>query len=155
MTKPPGIASRNTSQWSIPALTQTLGYSGVLPFISLAIAIALQPQQKIWQQLMAGYTLAILCFLLGAWWAIALLRRYKLPLILSNLVVIATVFSFILLPTAYFYLLAATVFIGLTVFERRHQQFSRQPVYYAIMRVRLSAIAASALVASCLVIVNL
>ena len=112
MTKPPGIAARNTSQWSIPALTQTLGYSGVLPFISLAIAIALQPQQKIWQQLMAGYTLAILCFLLGAWWAIALLRRFKLPLILSNLVVIATVFGFILLPTAYFYLLAAAVFIG-------------------------------------------
>jgi hypothetical protein len=148
------IPPRSTSRWPLPVLTQALGYSGVLPFIGLAMAIGLQPQQQRWQQLLAGYALAILCFLLGAWWAIALLRRFRLPLLLSNLLVIATVFSFILLPTGYFYLIAATLFIVLTVVERRHPQFSRQPTYYALMRVRLSAIAAASLVAGFLFIAN-
>lgn len=147
MTKRHNIPHQSESLWRIPVLTQALGYSGVLPFIFLAMAIGLQPQQQLWQQLLAGYSLAILCFLLGAWWAIALLRRFKLPLLLSNLVVIVAVFSFVLVPTGYFYLIAATMFIVLTVFERRHPQFSRQPAYYALMRVRLSVIAATSLVA--------
>lgn len=99
----------------------------------------------------AAYGLAIVSFLAGSWWGIALLRRDQGVLIASNLVVITAWLGFVLLDPQANLLLQALLLVGAVGLERIHPIFRPQPAYYARLRTRLSVVASLALVVSVLV----
>lgn len=96
----------------------------------------------------AAYGLAIVCFLAGAWWGIALLRRRPVVLIVSNLVVIVACFGFVLLDTRAALSLLAVLLLGTIALERLHPMFRPTPLYYAALRTRLSVVASVSLLLS-------
>ena len=133
----------------VPATATRLGWAGLLPFVA-APAIVLSAADlavPVGPALMA-YALAILCFLSGAWWGMALLRRRPGVLVASNAMVIVGCLGVVFLPVqAALYLLAGLLVLTV-VFERRHPLFSPQPSYYAALRLRLSLVAGASLVAT-------
>ncbi|MEH6588126.1 MAG: DUF3429 domain-containing protein [Halioglobus sp.] len=123
-----------------------LGRAGLLPFVGLLAALYLDPQhQQLWAKMLSAYTLAIICFLVGAWWGLALIRRSSTALLLSNALVLVAVFGNVLLAPASFYLLGALLFLATVFIERRHALFHRQPSYYARLRLHLSLVASTSL----------
>jgi hypothetical protein len=126
-----------------------LGRAGLLPYLGLPAALYLDPHhQSFWAQSLATYTLAIICFLVGAWWGLALIRRSPLALVLSNALVLAAFFGHLLLTPPLFFLLGAVLFLVILLMERRHHMFQRQPHYYWRLRLQLSLIAILSLLAS-------
>ena len=129
-----------------PTYAIWLGRAGLLPFMGLLVVLYLDVQhQQVWVKSLTTYTLAILCFLVGSWWGLALIRRTPAALFLSNIVVLVAFFGHVLLPTAPFLLLGAALFLATVVLERRHALFHRQPPYYARLRLQLSLIASASL----------
>lgn len=132
--------------------TQTvsrLGWAGLLPFIATPAALYLfEPQAKLVAEAGAAYGLAILCFLAGAWWGIALLRRRTGILFASNIAVLIAWAGYALLDRPGSLVLLAAVFFGMVFFERLHPMFQPQPGYYAALRLRLSTCAGLSLVMS-------
>jgi hypothetical protein len=132
-----------------PTYAIWLGRAGLLPFVGLLVVLYLDVQhQQVWAKALSTYTLAILCFLVGSWWGLALIRRTPAALIMSNIVVLVAFFGHLLLATAPFLLLGAALFLATVVFERRHALFNRQPPYYASLRLQLSLIASASLLLS-------
>ena len=101
---------------------------------------------SMWGSVLASYALAILCFLPGAWWGMALIRRTPSAMLLSNLFVLVAFFGHTLLANKTYLLLCALLFPATLLVERRHALFRPQPAYYARLRSQLSLIAALALV---------
>jgi len=129
-----------------PTYAIWLGRAGLLPFIGLPVVLYLDVQhQQVWAESLATYTLAIVCFLVGSWWGLALIRRTPAALLVSNIVVLIAFFGHVLLPTPPFLLLGAALFLATIVFERRHVLFHRQPPYYARLRLQLSLVASASL----------
>ncbi|MEH6637236.1 MAG: DUF3429 domain-containing protein [Halioglobus sp.] len=129
-----------------PLYATWLGRVGLLPFVGLLAALYLDAQhQQLWAKSLATYTLAIICFLVGAWWGLALIRRSPAALLMSNAVVLVAVFGHVLLAPAPFFLLGALLFLATVVIERRHALFHRQPSYYARLRLQLSLVASASL----------
>ena len=129
-----------------PLYTTWLGRAGLLPFIGLLAALYLDAQhQQLWARSLSTYTLAIICFLVGAWWGLALIRRSPAALVMSNAVVLVAFFGHVLLASAPFFLLGALLFLATVVIERRHAMFHRQPPYYARLRLQLSLVASVSL----------
>lgn len=127
--------------------TTWLGRAGLLPFVGLLAALYLDPQnQQQWSKILSAYTLAIICFLVGAWWGLALIRRSATALLLSNALVLIAVFGHVLLVAGSFFQLCALLFLATVVIERRHGLFRRQPPYYARLRLQLSLVASTSLV---------
>ena len=134
-----------------PTYATWLGRAGLLPFLGLLVLLYLDVQhQQLWAKGLTTYTLAILCFLVGSWWGLALIRRTPTALLVSNIVVLVAFFGHVLLPTALFLLLGAALFLATVVFERRHALFHRQPPYYARLRLQLSVIASVSLLLAAL-----
>ena len=126
--------------------TTWLGRAGLLPFIGLLAAVYLDAQnQQLWAEVLSTYTLAIICFLVGSWWGLALIRRSPSALLLSNAMVLAAFFGHVLLGSAAFFLLGALLFLVTVVMERRHALFGRQPSYYSRLRLQLSLVASASL----------
>ncbi len=94
---------------------------------------------------MASYALAILCFLVGAWWGVALIRRSPSVLLLSNAVVIMTFLGHLLLPTPAFLICCASLLPATILVERQVGIFRAQPAYYARLRLQLTTVAVAAL----------
>ncbi|QFU76774.1 DUF3429 family protein [Halioglobus maricola] len=128
-----------------------LGWAGLLPFLAapLAVSVSTNPAEIVGPAI-AAYSLAIVCFLMGAWWGIALLRQAPVILVASNVVVIAACLGFVLLGLRANLLLQALLLAGAIVVERMHPMFGPQPDYYATLRLRLSAVASLALMLSVL-----
>ena len=125
-----------------------LGWGGLLPFLVLPTLLALDPVRRtLWESALAAYSLGILCFLLGTWWGLALVRRYSSALLLSNTLFLLAFFSFLLLPLRPYLIIAATLFITLILIERKHPLFQLQPAYYSQLRLMLSVTASVALLA--------
>lgn len=123
-----------------------LGRAGLLPFVGLSASLYLDPHhQQLWSQSLASYTLVIICFLVGAWWGLALIRRSPLALLLSNAVVLVAFFGHVLLASGPFFLLGALLFLAVVVIERQHSVFHLQPLYYARLRLQLSLVAITSL----------
>lgn len=139
----PATAQKPPWQLDKTALTATwLGRAGLLPFVGLALALYLNPQnQSLWAHVLTTYMLAIICFLVGAWWGMALIRRSPLTLLLSNGVVLVAFFGQILLSTAGFFVLGIVILIATVALERRHILFKAQPSYYARLRLQLTVVA--------------
>jgi hypothetical protein len=124
----PEEEQRNTSKFDrTPTYAIWLGRAGLLPFVGLLLALYIDAQnQSLWANALATYTLAIICFLVGAWWGTALIQ--------------------VLLSTAGFFLLGAFVFTATLVIERRHALIQTQPLYYARLRLQLTLVASTSLV---------
>ena len=130
-----------------PIYATWLGRAGLLPFVGLLLALYIDAQnQSLWANALATYTLAIICFLVGAWWGTALIQRNPTTLLLSNGIVLVAFFGQVLLSTAGFFLLGAFVFTATLVIERRHALNQPQPLYYARLRLQLTLVASASLV---------
>ncbi len=116
-----------------------LGWAGLLPFPALALAPLLLPGYP-WRDWLAGYALAIVCFLAGAWWGIALLRnRYRI-LLASNAVVVVAWLAFLADSTLFLPLAACLLYLEYRV-EQSHSMFAPTPYYYRRLRLQLTAVA--------------
>lgn len=130
----------------VPAYARGLGWAGLLPFIGLPLLISLDPHHVLlWGDILSSYALAILCFLVGVWWGLALIRRNAAALVLSNAIVIVAFFGHVLLSVGGFLLLCALLFPATVVIERRQRLFRPQPAYYARLRMQLTVVATASL----------
>lgn len=126
----------------LPAIATLLGRSGLLPFCGATAMIYLQPQEvDFYAGLLANYAMAILCFLVGIWWGLGLIRRSPMALVISNAVVIVAFVGEVLLETRMFLILCAVVYPATVLVERRAWLFQAQPAYYARLRIQLTAVA--------------
>ena len=133
----------------VAQITTTLGRSGLLPFLAAPVLLYLDPHHTtIYSAVLASYALAIICFLVGVWWGLALIRRANGPLIYSNAIVIAAFFGHVFLTDQAFFLLCALLFPLTVVVERSHTLFRPQPPYYARLRLQLTVVATVSLLLS-------
>ncbi|WP_188109717.1 DUF3429 domain-containing protein [Pseudohalioglobus sediminis] len=132
---------------SVPATATWLGRAGLAPFLALPAGMLVDSARlTLWSNLLSAYAFGILTFLLGAWWGIALLKRYTSVLVLSNVLFLLLLSAFVLMPAGSFFLAAATCFFVVLWTERRHALFAPQPDYYARLRLQLSSVASAALI---------
>jgi len=130
----------------LPVIARTLGYAGLLPFCAAPLLMWSEPHHRsVYAHVFASYSLAIICFLVGVWWGLALIRRSPIALVLSNAVVIVAVFGQAMLPNSGFFLLCALLFPATVFVERSAHLFQTQPPYYARLRLQLSSVATVAL----------
>jgi hypothetical protein len=126
----------------VPAVATWLGRTGLLPFIGLPIVIFMDHHHaRLWGDMLATYALAIICFLVGVWWGLALIRRNGPALVMSNAVVLVAFFGHVLLPVTGFLLLCTVLFPFTVIAERRYALFKPQPAYYARLRLQLTLVA--------------
>jgi hypothetical protein len=126
----------------IPGVARGLGRAGLLPFCGIPVLMWLEPHHReLYVDLLANYALAIISFLVGVWWGLALIRRTPSALLLSNAVVIVAFFGRSLLTGSVFFLLCAALFSSTVMIERRHPLFRPQPLYYARLRMELTIVA--------------
>ena len=138
---------------TVPQTAIRLGWWGLLPFVAAPIAVYGSPgQADLVGAAVAAYALAIVCFLAGAWWGIALLRRKQDILVASNVVVIIACLGFVLLDLPTAMLLLAALLLAVVAVERLHPVFRPQPDYYAALRMRLSIVAGLSLLLSSLLL---
>lgn len=130
----------------VPLTARLLGWAGLLPFVALAAGMLFIPAvAHIAATLLAGYAFGILCFLLGIWWGIGVMRGDPAPLLWSNGLFIALFFAWAVLHGPPFMVVAGLLFLVLLALERRLSVFKPQPAYYAALRARLSVVAAASL----------
>jgi len=130
----------------VPGTATLLGLAGLIPFCLAPLAIWQDADHEgLYSELLANYALGIICFLVGIWWGLALIRRSTGALIISNAVVIVSFAARSLLSHPTFFLVCAALFVFTVILERRHYLFARQPEYYARLRLVLSGVAASML----------
>ena len=128
---------------AVPGTATLLGLAGLIPFFIAPIALWLDARHTaLYAELLANYALAIICFLVGIWWGLALIRRSASALIISNAVVLVAFASRSLLTYPPFFGVCAALFVFTVMLERRHRLFKPQPTYYARLRLGLSAVAA-------------
>lgn len=137
----------NKHRDNLPQTAKLLGFAGLTPFWALAVAMLVWPSATdLWQILLANYALAIICFLVGIWWGLAVIRRGISGLLLGNAIVIVAFISKSLLADHYFFLVAAVLLILILTFEQTHVLFIRQPAYYRRLRLQLTVVAALSLI---------
>lgn len=138
---------------SVEQTATRLGWAGLLPFVAAPVALYVSAEHApLLATAIAAYALAILCFLTGAWWGIALLRRQPGVLVISNLVVVIAWLGFVLLDLRACVILLAVLLPGTVALERLHPVFRPQPDYYAALRMRLSVVASLSLLLSALML---
>jgi hypothetical protein len=126
----------------LAGVARKLGYAGLLPFCAAPLMMWGDPgHRSAYQQVLASYSLAIICFLVGVWWGLSLIRRSPRALVLSNVVVIVAFLGHAMWLEKGFFLLCALLFPAILLVERRAGLFQAQPAYYARLRVQLSAVA--------------
>lgn len=134
----------------LPPTARWLGAAGVLPFPGgAAVAVVAGGNAAaLALQGLVGYALAITCFLCGAWWGIALLRRAPALLLASNGIVVAAWAAAWLLQPAVSLPVLALLLAATVCVEGRHWAFAPQPAYYRRLRMRLTVVAAVCLLAA-------
>ncbi len=141
------LNTAKTGALRLPPTARLLGAAGVLPFVGGAVVAVLASGELSALALsgLGAYALAITCFLCGAWWGIALIRRAPALLLASNGIVVAAWLAFWLLsPAAALPGLALLLAVTVGV-EARHRAFAAQPAYYRTLRLRLTAVATACL----------
>lgn len=133
-----------------PRHATALACSGLLPYVAAPLAIAAWPQfSQLTLDLIAHYSFGIICFLLGAWWGMALIRRDPPALWLSNGLFIVAFAARGLLPILWWLGTAAALMLLIWLIEGRLPLFDPQPTYYRRLRGALSWVAAGGLLLSC------
>ncbi|MBY6204730.1 DUF3429 domain-containing protein [Halomonas denitrificans] len=108
---------------------RVLGASGLLPFVALPVFVALGgPGWVI--DLLRAYALLILAFLCGATWAECMARPADgaLPLVISNLVVLASLVA-LLLPLSWGFAWLAGLFVVHALTEARWTRPAQHAAY--------------------------
>ncbi len=132
--------------YPLPTVATALGRAGLLPFCAVPVLMYFDPHHgSVYADGLASYALAIICFLVGIWWGLALIRRSSWALVLSNAFVLAAFFGHLLLHSRDFFLLCALLYPATVVLERSAGLFRPQPAYYARLRLQLTAVATIAL----------
>ena len=130
----------------MPTVAITLGRLGLVPFCAAPVLMYLDPHHRaLYGEWLSSYALAILCFLVGIWWGLALIRRGAWALVASYLIVVLAFVGQLLLPGYGFFLLCALLFPATVLVERRASLFKPQPAYYARLRLQLTMVATLAL----------
>lgn len=130
----------------VPRVASGLGYAGLLPFLAAAsLALLWEEPTPVLASGLLLYALAIVSFLGGAWWGIALLRRRPVMLLASNVLVIAAWLGAWWLPLPFALLWLAMLLVATVAVENRHDMFLPQPPYYRRLRLRLTGVAALSL----------
>ena len=117
---------------------RVLGASGLIPFVALPVFVALGgPAWVI--DLLRAYALLILAFLCGATWAECMARPADgaMPLVITNVVVLASLFA-LLLPLAWSFAWLAGLFVIHALTEARWTR-STQHAGYRRLRTLLSS----------------
>ena len=125
-----------------------LAAAGLIPFLVAALMAVLDiatlgPFGSA-AEIAASYGLAIACFLAGAHWGIYLLQGPGLPLnlfLVSNAVVLAAWFPFVVAPDAVTVACLIAVFAFLLYVDRRLQQADVIAAAYFRMRLTITSIA--------------
>lgn len=134
------------TEQALPPVVTLLGRAGLLPFIVTPILMLIAPGHRdLWTLAISNYALAILCFLVGSWWGLALIRRRADAIVASNVLLLAAVLGNTTLPSSLFLPLAALLLATTVILENTHPLFSRQPPYYARLRRHLTIVAVPAL----------
>ena len=106
---------------TLPRHATALACCGLLPYAAAPVAALLWPQQHpAIAALLADYSFGIACFLLGAWWGLALIRRSPAALYASNALFILAFAGKSLLPADTWLMLAAALMIGIWWVEGRN-----------------------------------
>ena len=135
------------TQMSVPQAASLLGNAGLLPFILGALCAAVFVDRAAFvATALVYYSLAIVSFLAGAWWGIALLKREPVMLFASNAVVVAAWAATLLLDYTWALAALGSLLILTVMVENRHRMFAPQPIYYRRMRLRLTVVAALSLI---------
>ena len=135
----------------VPPIATWLGRAGLIPFIAGPAALYFYPgYSPLIGEVIATYGLSIICFLVGIWWGLGLVRRRASALVISNAAVLTAFFGNIALATGDFLLLSAVLFPATVLLERVHSLFRPQPRYYARLRVQLTVVATLSLLLSAL-----
>ena len=131
----------------VPAMSKALGAAGAVPFVVGALLIGLSADDisTLAQRGLAAYALAIVCFLCGAWWGIALIRRSAALLLLSNMLVVLAWLAQVFLSVRLALGVLALILVLVAVIEGNHPLFRPQPRYYRRMRWWLTGVAAVSL----------
>ncbi|MEM7543558.1 MAG: DUF3429 family protein [Pseudomonadota bacterium] len=124
-------------------LVNFLSFAGLLPMAAACIYIEFDKAVL----LLSAYSLAIIAFLAGNAWSIALLSRaHRLEqrasvLVLSNAVVLVAVALAVTIEGGALFVGFAILFAVLLVAEYRFAVFAARPHYYRNMRLRVTSIA--------------
>ena len=133
----------------VPPVATWLGRAGLLPFVAGPLAIYFYPgHAQLTGRVLSLYALSIICFLVGIWWGLGLIRRQASALVISNAIVLLAFFGHFALATQNFLLLCALLFPATVIAERILPLFRPQPRYYARLRAQLTGVAALSLVLS-------
>jgi len=136
-----------------PRVALVLGYAGLLPFVLSALLVLFIPAvEQFVSAGLLGYAVAIISFLGGSWWGMALLRRQPRILIASNCIVILAWGGAWLLAEGHALLLMSALLVALLLIENKHPMFNPQPRYYRRLRLVLTSIAVLTLVPTSLMI---
>ncbi|MFT7245024.1 MAG: hypothetical protein ACI82A_002389 [Candidatus Azotimanducaceae bacterium] len=130
--------------FSHPVTVQLLGYAGLVPFVLLAAA-AVYSDLVLLQEILAVYSFGIFAFLTGSWWGIGLLRATPPVLVSCNLMFLVAAGLFIALEERDWFIASSGLFVLLYVLETRLQVFQRQPIYYRLLRGRLTLVVSASL----------
>lgn len=136
-------------QSTLPQVATALGRCGLIPFIVAPPLLYLDHHHAFfYAAVLSTYALAILCFLVGIWWGLALIRRTPSALLYSNAVVIVVFLAHVLITHRAFFLLCAFLYPLTVVIERLSPLFRAQPPYYARLRLQLTSVATVSLLLS-------
>ena len=128
MSELSGLMKRKT-------LVTALGALGIVPF---ALSLLL-PDPEMSLRVFSLYSLAILSFLAGSWWATALVsigpnEAQRLPIVLFSNVLVLIALGLVLWSGPLMLLGLACLYVVQAICERRFAVFDAQPAYYRTMR---------------------
>ncbi len=118
---------------SASTLIILLGYAGLIPFVLPAGMLMFSASYSAeLTQITNVYALAIICFLCGSWWGLALPLSKNLALLLSNAYFLVAFFSFIFAPQ-WWSLIAAILLMGLLLVEQKRGGGSSS-IFFAVSK---------------------
>ena len=140
---------------STKRLTQSLTFSGALPFYLLLIPGFITPDIRFHAFLTYGAIIA--SFMAGTLWGLTQRDRDPpvLPIVASNILALAT-WTSLLIPSHLVAIgLQLMIFVGLLEVDRRIDAEGREAPWYFAMRMRITAAVAISYVIQIIVLVNL
>ncbi len=146
----PTSDTRANDQKPLPAgwrATELLGYAGLVPFVATALVVWLaRDDDAMWTSAANAYAFAIICFLCGSWWGLALRIDSPRLLYLSNGYFLIAFFVFLLVPD-WWALAAAMLLIGLYFAEQNTALFPPLADRYRRLRKILTTVAGACMLA--------
>ncbi|MFT5840345.1 MAG: hypothetical protein ACI9UT_002856 [Flavobacteriales bacterium] len=130
----------------MPPILKTLGYAGLIPFISLALLSILLTKNSWVIHALALYSFGIFTFLCGAWWPSENMQGAKFwRIVLSNVLFLTAFFIFLLLPNQWL-AIGASLFIFIWAIERFSDLIPEPSNAYKKMRTVLSVVASLSMI---------